>query len=273
MLITKLELDFVIKVLNKKQLELVSQYGVIFMSLEQAVNGEYSFYREPEIALAKYQEFGFHLEKALFTPDYCETLIAAGNNLAGAQAGNFKPALMPHREDTIFFDALKNKKVVAVINHLVGGTPVGIQTQFFYCQPGTRGFSLHQDNFYVEADQGKFASVWVGLVDSGPSNGGILVYPGSHAEGNLPVKKLNLTPDPKQDRNANNEATDVPNKYQAYNLTLARGTGLFLHAHTVHGSNDNQSNKPRYSVLNLYLQEGEKFRSGQSAQRQPIALI
>ncbi len=242
------------------------------MSIEQALAGNYSFFTDPVPAYANYQEFGFHIEKNFFTPEYCQFLIGQGNNLAAAKSEIYKPALMPHIENPIFFEVMKEKKTVEIIGKLVGGTPVGIQTQFFYCKPGTRGFSLHQDNFYVEAGAGSFASVWIGLVDSSASNGGMIVYPGSHKEGNLPIQKLSLNVDPKQDRNANNEETVVPPQYIPHNLTLSMGSALFIHAYLVHGSNNNQSDTSRYAVLNLYLKEGEKFRSGNSAQRQPLAL-
>jgi phytanoyl-CoA hydroxylase len=243
------------------------------MTIEQALAGDFSFFKDPEAAMISYQEYGFHIEKDFFSHEHCDFLIGEGNNLAGARAQVFKPALMPHIENPIFFDVMKEKKTVEIIGKLVGGTPVGIQTQFFYCKPGTRGFSLHQDNFYIEAGDGAFASVWIGLVDSSSHNGGMIIYPGSHKEGNLPVRKLNLELDPKQDRNANNEETEVPSKYSLFNLTLSKGSALFLHAYLVHGSNSNQSESSRYAVLNLYLKAGEKFRSGNSAQRQPMVLI
>jgi phytanoyl-CoA hydroxylase len=242
------------------------------MKLSDAMAGNYSFNKDAHLAMLAYEEFGFHIEKDFFTTEYCDFLIEEGNNLSGARAGNFKPALMPHHENPVFFDVMKEKKTVNIVETLIGGAAVGIQTQFFYCQPGTRGFSLHQDNFYVEAAGESFASVWIGLVDSSAHNGGLIIYPGSHKEGNLPVRKLQLEVDPKQDRNANNEETAVPGKYQAHNLIMTKGSAFFIHAYLVHGSNSNQSNTARYAALNLYLKAGEKFRSGNSAQRQPLAL-
>jgi phytanoyl-CoA hydroxylase len=242
------------------------------MNIDKALAAEYSFDEDPALALSSYNEYGFHIEKNFYTPEYCDFLISEGNNLSGARAQNFKPALMPHIENPLFFEVMKQQKTVSIINQLVGGTPVGIQTQFFYCKPGTRGFSLHQDNFYVEAAGNSFASVWIGLVDSSAQNGGLIIYPGSHKEGNLPVRKLNLELDPGQDRNANNEETAVPEQYKPTNLTMSKGSALFLHAYLVHGSNNNSTDSSRYAVLNLYLKAGEKFRSGNSAQRQPLAL-
>lgn len=243
------------------------------MNLEKALAGEYSFNQDPENAYNAYKEFGFHVEKEFFETDYCDYLIDQGNKLAQTRENNFKPALMPHKENSIFLEAMKHPKAVELIAKFVGGKPVGIQTQFFYCIPGTRGFSLHQDNFYVEADDNQFTSLWVALVDTNKNNGGLIIYPGSHKEGNLPVRRLQLSNDPGQDRNANNEETIVPSHIQSYNLTLAKGSALFIHAHVVHGSHSNLSDERRYSLLNLYVREGTIFRSGSSANRQPIALV
>ncbi|HEX4046056.1 MAG TPA: phytanoyl-CoA dioxygenase family protein [Gammaproteobacteria bacterium] len=242
------------------------------MNIEQALQGNYSFSVHPEMALQQYQELGFHVEKNLFDLAYCDFLIEQAYTLPAAQVKNFKPVLMPHKENPVFLEAMKNAKVVNVMEKLVGGTPAGIQTQFFYCKPGTRGFSLHQDNFYVQAEHNQFVSIWVALVDTFPGNGGMIIYPGSHKEGDLPVRKLDLELDPGQDRNANNEETVVPEAYRPVHLTLQKGSALFIHAHLVHGSNTNQSDQSRYALLNLYIREGTAFRSGNSAQRIPITL-
>jgi phytanoyl-CoA hydroxylase len=243
------------------------------MILNEALLGEYSFYKDSALALASYKNFGFHIEKKFFTPEYCDFLIAAGNNLAAAQAQNFKPAMMPHKENEVFLEALKFNKASDILRQIIGGTPTGLQSQFFYCKAGTRGFSLHQDNYYVEAAPAdSFVSIWVALVNAASENGGLIIYPESHKEGRLDVRPLNLGIDPNQDKNANNEETIVPGNYTPCDLSLSKGDALFIHAHLVHGSHANKSNNYRYSLLNLYLKEGETFRSGNSARREPIAL-
>jgi hypothetical protein len=242
------------------------------MTIENALNGAYSFYKDPESALRSYHEFGFHVEKNFIAQDYCNALIKEADNLINAKEKTYKPVLMPHKENLFFLEAMKDAKTVEIVSQLVDGVPAGIQTQFFYCKPGTRGFSLHQDNFYIEADYGKFVSVWVALVDTSATNGGLIVYPGSHKEGHLPVRKLTLGLDPHQDRNANNEETVVPSRYVSFDMVLPKGSALFIHAHLVHGSNSNNSDHFRYSLLNLYIKNGETFRSGNSAHRELIAL-
>lgn len=243
------------------------------MNKVQALEGSYSFFKDPEAALASYNEHGFHVEKNVLDPEYCDLLVRHGLELSLAKKGDFKPFMMPHRENPIYIDALKNKKIVEIMAKLVDGVPMAVQSQFFYCVPGTRGFSLHQDNFFVQAPYGNFVSAWIALVDTSPANGGLTVYPETHKAGELPVRKLQIEWDGKQDPNANNEETVVPEKYSIENLTIPKGSVLFIHGHVVHGSNPNSSDKNRYVLLNTYIKEGVDFRKGNYAQREPMAVM
>src|SRR5262249_46211673 len=145
-------------------------------------------------------------------------------------------------------------------------------TEFFYCKPGTRGFSMHQDNFFVEAGANVFASAWCALTDTYMEKGGLIVYPGTHKEGMLPVHKIEVAKDAGQDPNANNEETVVPPKYKPVNASVPKGAVLYIHGYLVHGSNSNQTNEWRHVLLNTYIREGEKFRAGKYAQRAPVDL-
>ncbi len=225
------------------------------------------FFAQPEKALNDYLELGFHIEPNVLSDEQCAELIEAGLKLENAKNGTFRPQMMPHRQDEIFLTAMKTPIIAQIMGKLVNGKPVGLQTEFFYCKPGTRGFSLHQDNFYVEADYGVFASAWIALTDTYEEKGGLIVYPGSHKEGALPVQKLNMGSDASQDPNANNEETVVPPQYQKLNAKVPKGASLFLHGHLVHGSNMNKTDLWRYVILNTYIRKGEKFRPGNYAKR------
>lgn len=242
------------------------------MALNLERNGKTSFFDDRVQALDSYHQFGFHVEENVFTGEECQNYIAIANQLSAAKEGDFKPFMMPHRERPEFLTAMKNKKIVEIINTLVGGKAVGLQSQFFFCKPGTRGFSMHQDNFFVQAKQGVFVSAWIALVDTTPKNAGLIVYPGTHKEGDLPVRKLNLERDVNQDPNANNEEVIIPPQYHEMHLSIKRGSVLFIHGHVVHGSNPNLSDSDRSVLLNTYIKEGEAFRSGAYAQRSPLDL-
>lgn len=232
----------------------------------------YSFRDQPEKALADYLALGYHIEPNVLTDEECDTLIRAGRELDAAKNDIFRPYMMPHRQDERFVSAMKKPLLVNILSQLVGGKVAGLQSEFFYCKPGTRGFSLHQDNFYVEADYGVFASAWMALTDTYPEKGGLIVYPKTHVEGKLPVRKLNLGLDAAQDPNANNEETIVPEQYERYNIAIPKGAVLFIHGHLVHGSNPNQTDEWRYVLLNTYIRSGEKFRAGNYAKRAEVEL-
>lgn len=231
-----------------------------------------SYFKNPELVLKNYREVGYHIEENIFSDEECAQLIDASQDLENAKNGTYRPQMMPHRDNPIYLKALGHNKIVTIISALVGGKPSGLQTEFFYCKPSVRGFSLHQDNFFVQAPLGAFASAWVALTDTYKEKGGLIVYPGSHHEGLLPVSKLNLDKDAGQDPNANNEETVVPPQYQAIDAVVPKGAGLFLHGCLVHGSNANQTNEMRYVLLNTYIREGETFRPGNYARREAVAL-
>ncbi len=231
-----------------------------------------SFLTHPEQSLASYMDKGFFIEENLFSDEECAALIKASSELENAKNATYRPQMMPHRTNPIYLDAMRKPALSNIMNKLVGGKAVGLQTELFYCKPGTRGFSLHQDNFFVQAPLGAFASAWIALTDTYFEKGGLIVYPGTHKEGLLPVRKLELSKDSAQDPNANNEETVVPPQYQLMNASVPKGAVLFIHGHLVHGSNSNQTNEWRYVLLNTYIREGEDFRPGNYARREAVQL-
>lgn len=220
-----------------------------------------------------YNENGYFILENVFTDDECAAFIEAAKGLENYRNGTHRPAMMPHRENPLYLQAMNKKIIVDCMRGIFNGTPMGLQTEFFYCKPGTRGFSMHQDNFFVQAPVGQFASAWCALTDTYAEKGGLIVYPGTHKEGLLPVRKLELAKDAGQDPNANNEESIVPPQYKAVNASVPKGAVLFIDSHIVHGSNPNTTADDwRYVLLMTYLRQGAPFRAGQYAQREPISL-
>lgn len=228
--------------------------------------------------LEAYRRDGYYIEENVFSDEECAALIEASKKLDNYVSGTFRPQMMPHRTDEIYLNALRKRKIVDSIAQAVGGKPVGLQTEQFYCKPGTRGFSLHQDNFFVEAPFGVFASAWCALTDTYMEKGGLIVYPGTHAVrgsgrgDTLPVRKIEVAKDSGQDPNANNEETVVPPEFKPFNAKVPKGAALYIHGHLVHGSNPNQTQEWRHVLLSTYIKEGEPFRAGNYAQRAPVDL-
>jgi phytanoyl-CoA hydroxylase len=217
-----------------------------------------------------YENNGYLIQENVFTPEECDALIKASQLLENAQNGTHRPMMMPHRIDDIYLKAMSKPALIKTMERLVEGVVAGIQTEFFYCKPGTRGFSLHQDNFFVEAPLGQFASAWCALTDVTPENGGLIVYPGTHKAGLLPVRKLYLGAHVSQDPNANNEECIIPEQYKPITPSVPKGAVLYIHGHLVHGSNANLSDRWRQVLLCTYIRSGAAFRAGRYAQRAEV---
>jgi len=67
-----------------------------------------SFKDSPQEALALYEQDGYFVEQSVFSPSECAELINAGMKLPGILAGDYRPAMHPHRQSSIFLDAIRN---------------------------------------------------------------------------------------------------------------------------------------------------------------------
>ena len=228
------------------------------------------FSHEPETAFESYKRLGYHIEEGVWSSDECEALINAAKNFRSAQDGTFAPLMQPHREDPVFLRALRNPKIIAIIEKLVAGRVSGLQSVFYFTKPGTFGFTMHQDNRFVETEPDAFVSAWSAMQDVTPEMGGLVGYSGSHNEPILPTVKTSRSPDTGQDHNAYQEEAVLPAGYEPLDLVVPAGAVLFMHAHFVHSSLQNCSDKFRYSLLLTYVRSGERFRAGANAKRTEV---
>jgi ectoine hydroxylase-related dioxygenase (phytanoyl-CoA dioxygenase family) len=220
----------------------------------------------------RYRSDGFFVWDGVFPADMLQRTIDRAMALPRARQGDFAPAMQAHREDPGFLELMRHPPVVEIVEALVGGTASGIQTQFFYMVPGTRGFSAHQDNFFVEAPSEAFVSVWVPLTDVDRANGTLILWPGSHRFGKLPVQKVVVTAGAGQDPNANNEETVIPAGLAPVDLVARKGSAVFIHSEVVHASHSNDAAAARYVQLNTYVLAGSPFRPGKHARRDEVSL-
>jgi hypothetical protein len=231
-----------------------------------------SFRDDEKAAIASFQELGFHPEYGFLSHQECDDMLSACETLNNAKNGEYRPVLNPHTENPHFLKVMRDPKVISLMEKIIGGKVSGIQTQLFFGKPGTVGFSIHQDNFFVEAEPADhFVSTWLALTDVDVENGTIFLYPGAHKEGLLPVRKLSGVAGAGQEYNAANEECIVPEKYQAVTVEVPKGTLIFLHSLVPHGSFNNVSKtRWRHVMLNNYIHQNTPFRSGNSAKRKEI---
>jgi ectoine hydroxylase-related dioxygenase (phytanoyl-CoA dioxygenase family) len=231
-----------------------------------------TFAEEPAKALREYRNTGFYIEPAIFSPEFCDELIAIANDFPAVKAGDFRTALQPHRQAGAFLKALRHPRVAEILAQILGGKVSGLQTQFFYGKPETPGFHPHQDSRYVNAAPGKFVSVWVALTDVSRENGGLYIYPGSFREALLETEEVPAPETNLQDMNALRSRCIVPERYKPVDLAVKKGGAVFFDGHAVHGSHTNRSNKHRYALLMTYIARGASFDPGRFAHREEVYL-
>lgn len=229
-----------------------------------------TFASEPAQALREYRKTGFHVEPAVFAPQFCDELVAVANEFPAVKAGDFRTALQPHRRSRAFLEALRHRGITEIVAHIFGCRVSGLQTQFFYGKPQTPGFQPHQDSRYVNAAPGTFASAWIALTDVSRQNGGLYMYPGSVREPLLETEEVEAQETNLQDMNALRSRCIVPAKYTPVDLALQKGAVVFFDGHTVHGSHANCSNRHRYALLMTYIARGASFDPGRFAQREEV---
>jgi ectoine hydroxylase-related dioxygenase (phytanoyl-CoA dioxygenase family) len=233
---------------------------------------QHSFENDPQQALAEYAKTGLHLEYDVVDPGLCDRLIEIANEFPAVKQGDYRTVLQPHRHSEIFLEALRHPSLTRIMRLILGDSISGIQTQFFYGKPGTPGFQPHQDNKFVNAPAGKFASAWIALSDVSKENGGLYIYPGTHKEPLLDVEEVEAPQTMLQDANALRLRCIVPARYKPVDLVMPKGSAVFFHGHTVHGSHNNVSNRHRYALLMTYITRGTPYVAGRYAQREEIPI-
>ena len=232
----------------------------------------FSFRDNPEQAMRRYLDHGYHVEEQLVPDDMRQRVVEAALEHPRAKDGTFSPIPMPHRVHSAFLEMMRFRPIVSIVERILGGTASGLGGEFFYMKPGTPGFSSHQDNAYVQAPPDAFISVWTALSDVTRDNGALIFYPGSHKIGVLETRDVGRSIGPGQNPQAQATECIIPDEFEALTMSLRPGSTVFFHSQLVHSSNDNRSSNFRHSFLATYLLKGQPFRSGRAQQRQEVEL-
>jgi hypothetical protein len=224
----------------------------------------------PDRAYDIYMEQGFFCEPDVLSAKECDAIIEAAKSLPSAQDGSYIPMMNVHKSPGLFFDAMSNPQIVGVMDRIIHGRAKGLHSQLYYTPPNRAGLGFHQDNYFVEAKGDAFASAWIPLVEVTAENGGLYCFVGSHNDGKLPVRNVEVTGQDK--RQAIFEETVLPKDYKRTDIFMKRGSVLYIHGYVVHGSYQNKSTANRFALLNTYIRENEQFRAGNTAKREEIEL-
>tara|TARA_B110000971_G_C20015662_1_gene503800 strand:- start:1386 stop:2078 length:693 start_codon:yes stop_codon:yes gene_type:complete len=219
-----------------------------------------------------YKANGYYVYENIFSDEECDMIINAGKSLNSFKRGKYKTAMQPHLENDKFKKIASSQLIVDFLSTLFGEDAQGIQTQFFYSIPGVTGFTPHQDNYFVEANENDFCSAWIALVDVNVENGCLYGFKNSHKLGMLPRIKSAISDDENQDVNAYSEISVVPEGLELINLPVKKGSVVFIHGSFVHGSLPNLGSYNRYTLLCTYIKKDTFFRPGNHAKRSAFNL-
>jgi hypothetical protein len=162
-----------------------------------------------------------------------------------------------------FHDLLWNPAFLMPASQLLGGPVRFWHDQIFY-KPSHHGgvVAWHQDySYWTRTKPIAHLSCWIGLDDSTRENGCVHYVPRSHQWNLLPITGL------ADDMNAIQTvlSTEQKEAFKPVAIELKKGEASFHHPLMVHGSFENQTNRPRRAtVINV-------FRDGvESASEQPL---
>jgi ectoine hydroxylase-related dioxygenase (phytanoyl-CoA dioxygenase family) len=128
--------------------------------------------------------------------------------------------------------------------------------QVFYKPPRIGGnVAWHQDySYWRRTTPSQHISVWIGLDDSRLDNGCLHVVPGSHRWPLLEPTALGGDMDKLSDQ----FSPDLRAAFKPIPLEQPAGTCSFHHDHTVHGSYENRSERPRRAIILNYFVDGTR---------------
>jgi ectoine hydroxylase-related dioxygenase (phytanoyl-CoA dioxygenase family) len=169
------------------------------------------------------------------------------------------PRMMhPHRQSQLPIGPLSMRigldpRVGAVLADLFGEEAVCAQTMFYFKPAGSRGQSLHQDNFYLRVSPGTCMAAWLAVDDADSENGGLVCVPGSH---NL---KIACPEKADASRFFTNDHVPVPEGLREEPINLKAGDVLFFNGSVIHGSYENTSkDRFRRAFISHYVPASSK---------------
>jgi ectoine hydroxylase-related dioxygenase (phytanoyl-CoA dioxygenase family) len=181
------------------------------------------------------------------------------------------------RSDPELQSFVRDSRIASIVSTLHNHAPIDyLNTQVLFKQPGTpfakHAWNLHQDNHYVRHPYGMGVSAITALEDSGPDNGGMIIYPGSHI---LPILPHEQHESFNPDQNPGDRC-ELPEKYRdkEMDLCLKQGDLYIQHGNLIHGSYPN--NSPHRSRTHFGIScivRGQPYsRTGQNSNRMPQPL-
>jgi len=218
--------------------------------------------------------------------------ISGGRRQEGKKP--YATLLMMHGSTPGVAEIVRDRRLVACIEGVLGGKVELIQSQLMYGAPGVKGFSAHQDNFYNRAvPSDGIVAAWIALEDVDQENGALAIFPASHKGGLVEARRdwlylLGRSPDVAKSllrrivpslQKAPDDSSVIERFVHAKSdgnaepktLSMKAGAVAFMHGDLIHYSHPNRTTgRFRHSLLANYIRVGTTFASGKLTGRVPF---
>ncbi len=251
-----------------------------------------------EQALADYRRMGYLILTDLFSPEEVDRMHAVWAEIARQRQGEGKKPhahlLMTHATNPGVASVVRHPLLVKCVEAVLGGRIELIQSQLMHGQPGSKGFSPHQDNFFNRAEpNGDIVAAWIAVDKVDQENGSLAAYPGSHVDGlvetrrdwlYLVTRSLDIAKSllrvalPKGPSEPNDTGVveryayaKPPNGVSPVPVAMAPGSVAIMHGDLIHFSYPNRTEgRFRRSLVANFIRVGTKFAAGPLTRRTPF---
>lgn len=143
----------------------------------------------------------------------------------------------PHLHDGFSLQMMKMPIVRGALAQLLGDEAVGVQSMYFYKEPGAHGQAAHQDYYYIKNDPNTMIAVSIAMEDVDQENGCLWAIPGSHKLGLLPHGKVKNV----EEHEAWTDETEGIDLTKEIPLVMKKGDMVIFHNLLIHSSTKNRS--------------------------------
>jgi ectoine hydroxylase len=226
--------------------------------------------------LARYEKNGYlHLDSLLSGDELAvclnelddlrlnKGLKRSPESILEPQSGDLRSVFAVHKSNPILAHLCTHPKVVAIAQQLLGDSVYIHQSRINY-KPGFRGkeFYWHSDfeTWHVEdgVPRMRMLSCSISLTPNTPSNGPLLIIPGSHRDY---VSCVGVTPENHYQQSLQRQDVGVPDdatltqlvdRYGIDTMLGEAGSATFFDCNVMHGSNSNITPQARSNVFVVY---------------------
>jgi ectoine hydroxylase-related dioxygenase (phytanoyl-CoA dioxygenase family) len=200
----------------------------------------------------EYQQEGLVFPIPVLSAAEVESARASLEGLAAALGGHAGIARLRHLQ--LFHrwvqDLVLHPRVLDAVEDVLGPDILVHSSTVFWKRPHDPAYvSWHQDGFYIGLSELDYVSAWLALSDSSADNGCMRVVRGSHHSGIVSHHRTPITPE----NFVFGEIACQVKESEATDVILQPGEMSLHHVAAVHGSNPNNSGRPRIGFAVRYL--------------------